>query len=78
MFKWTDGSVYEGEFFSNIIQGKGVYKWADGRMYCGIFFSITKGTWEKNKMQGYGEYSLAGLDFFLNYRRKEVLWRICQ
>ena len=32
-FFWTDGSVYEGQFFDNNIQGDETYQWADGKKY---------------------------------------------
>ena len=41
-FKQADGSVYEGEFMDNIINGKGTYIQGDKRKYVG--------TWENDKM----------------------------
>ena len=46
IFKWVDGSVYEGEFYNNNINGKGKYVWGDKRDY--------EGDWVNNKMEGKG------------------------
>ena len=34
-YTWADGSVYEGEWLDNRINGSGVYIWKDGRKYYG-------------------------------------------
>ena len=34
-FKWTDNTVYKGEFKENEITGKGSYQWSDGSTYKG-------------------------------------------
>jgi len=41
---WSDGSIYNGEWFDNKITGFGVYKWLDGRVYTG--------QWLNNNMHG--------------------------
>ena len=43
-FIWSDGSIYNGQFQHNNIEGTGEYKWADGRSY--------NGDWKNNKMHG--------------------------
>lgn len=30
-----DGSIYEGDFKYNYLEGVGTYKWADGKIYTG-------------------------------------------
>lgn len=32
---WADGSIYEGEWLDNRINGSGIYIWKDGRKYYG-------------------------------------------
>ena len=34
-YTWTDGSIFEGEWYENKINGKGIYVWPDGRKYIG-------------------------------------------
>ena len=41
---WNDGSMYEGMWFENKINGRGIYIWPDGRKY--------DGEWKNNKMEG--------------------------
>jgi hypothetical protein len=45
-------SVYEGDFFGGMKDGKGKIKWRDGRKY--------KGEFKENKMSGYGVYEKPG------------------
>ena len=37
---------YEGEFFYNQMEGKGIYQWEDGRKF--------EGQWSAGEMEGYG------------------------
>ena len=30
VFIWEDGSIYEGQFFDNNVQGDATYQWEDG------------------------------------------------
>ena len=34
-YTWADGSIYEGEWLDNRINGSGIYIWKDGRKYYG-------------------------------------------
>ena len=34
-YHWTDGSVYDGEWHDNKINGYGIYSWTDGRRFEG-------------------------------------------
>jgi hypothetical protein len=47
-YKWSDGSMYTGEWKDSRITGLGSYIWADGREYYGYFVN--------NKMVGLGVY----------------------
>ena len=38
---WNDGSMYEGEWYENKINGRGIYIWPDGRKYNGESVSYT-------------------------------------
>ena len=33
VYKWTNGSIYKGNWDQNKISGYGEYKWNDGRTY---------------------------------------------
>ena len=35
VFKWQDGSVFEGHFVNGKREGHGVFCWVDGSMYDG-------------------------------------------
>lgn len=35
VYKWSDGSSYEGEFKKGLFSGKGIYSWPDGSTYKG-------------------------------------------
>ena len=48
-YKWSDGSVYEGEWQNNIRHGEGEYKWFNGKVY--------EGGWKDDKMHGKGKYT---------------------
>ena len=48
MLSFPAGSVYEGEFRENVIEGSGFYTYADGRTY--------EGQWLHNKMHGKGKF----------------------
>lgn len=37
LYKWADGSTYEGEWTDNRITGKGLRKWPNGQFYAGDF-----------------------------------------
>ena len=49
IFIWVDGSQYDGNFISNVINGHGEYVWSDDRKYVG--------NWKNNKMDGVGEFT---------------------
>jgi hypothetical protein len=51
VYKWADGSVYDGQWFDNKIHGYGQYLWYDGRQYYG--------QWKLNDMHGFGIYIYA-------------------
>lgn len=34
-YMWADGSVYDGDWLDNRINGSGVYLWKDGRKFYG-------------------------------------------
>ena len=46
MFKWKDGSYYNGEIKNNLFEGYGIFHWKEGKEY--------KGLWKGGKMCGYG------------------------
>ena len=50
-YVWADGSIYEGKWLDNRINGRGVYLWKDGRKYYG--------EWANNDMEGIGIYCWA-------------------
>jgi hypothetical protein len=35
VYTWSDGRIYEGQYYRDKKHGKGVYKWSDGRCYDG-------------------------------------------
>jgi len=35
IFKWRDGTSYEGDFKYNKIEGQGTFNWIDGSTYTG-------------------------------------------
>ncbi|XP_036442350.1 ankyrin repeat and MYND domain-containing protein 1 [Colossoma macropomum] len=47
--RWTDGSIYRGEFVDDLKQGGGVFTWANGETYEGSFY--------KDYRHGSGTYS---------------------
>ena len=47
-YTYADGSVYDGEWWMNKINGYGSQTWADGKCYYG--------QWSENDMNGYGMY----------------------
>lgn len=49
VYKWADGSRFDGQWSENKISGLGTYSWLDGRQY--------KGEWKNNNMEGFGFYS---------------------
>ena len=71
VFKWTDGTVYSGEFKENEITGKGTYTWPDQSTYKGDVLNGLRhgegkyineregveynGHWENGMRHGYGE-----------------------
>ena len=46
LFKWNDGSYYNGDIKNNLFEGYGTFHWKEGREY--------NGTWKGGKMWGYG------------------------
>ena len=46
IFKWNDGSYYEGEIKNNVFDGYGIFHWKEGREY--------QGDWVGGKMCGQG------------------------
>ncbi len=38
IYRWIDGSVYEGEYSDDLRHGKGRFLWANGESYDGIYF----------------------------------------
>jgi hypothetical protein len=48
---WKNGSIYEGHFINNRIDGWGTCSWTSGDSY--------EGKWEDGKMQGWGIYKFA-------------------
>lgn len=55
--KFNDGSVYEGEFSDDNLQGWGIIQYANGNHYSGQFV--------QDKMDGYGEYYAVNGDTFV-------------
>ena len=49
IYRYTDGIVYEGEYFKDAKMGYGYYKWTDDRVY--------EGWWFKGKQHGLGIYT---------------------
>ena len=45
-YTWADGSIYDGDWVENRIEGFGAYVWVDGRRYVG--------QWLNNNMHGHG------------------------
>ena len=37
IYKWLDGTTYEGDFINGKRTGKSIYKWLDGNIYVGDF-----------------------------------------
>eukprot|EP00798_Chlamydomonas_sp_ICE-L_P022703 gene22703-29859_t len=56
--QWDDGSLYEGEFDNNRMQGYGVYIWNDGSLY--------RGEWHGGMMHGCGAKIWRGPDGDVN------------
>ncbi len=48
VFTWSDGRMYNGEYYDDKKQGYGVFTWPDGRKY--------DGSWMNGKQHGVGIY----------------------
>jgi hypothetical protein len=48
LYVWNDGSMYDGGWYENKINGEGCYVWPDGRKYEGEWNKLT------NKKHGRG------------------------
>ena len=48
MYKWSNGTYYEGDFHDDKRNGYGEIVWVDGAYY--------KGNWSNGLMNGYGEF----------------------
>ena len=46
IYRWADGSVYEGGFLNDLSSGYGIMRWADGDVYVG--------QWLNGKRSGHG------------------------
>ena len=68
-FKWVNGRIYDGDFQSGKMHGKGVYTWPNGNRYVGEYLNGKKegwgvytwkngkeycGTWKAGLQDGYG------------------------
>ena len=49
IYRYTDGIVYEGEYYKDTKMGYGYYKWTDNRVY--------EGWWFKGKQHGLGVFT---------------------
>ena len=58
-YVWNDGSMYEGQWCENKINGSGIYVWPDGRKYMG--------EWYQGKQHGRGTYIKEG-------KKREGIW----
>ena len=47
LYKFTDGSTYEGHWVENVCQGHGVFIWKSGAKY--------EGMWKADKKHGKGK-----------------------
>ena len=50
-YTWNDGSMYNGYWYENKINGTGIYTWPDGRRY--------EGEWKEHQRHGQGTYYYA-------------------
>merc|ERR1712107_885863 len=48
-FCWADGSIYDGDFVENDIDGDGHYTWSNNCEF--------KGQWRRNQMHGTGVFT---------------------
>ncbi|EGR30902.1 hypothetical protein IMG5_121480 [Ichthyophthirius multifiliis] len=80
MLTHKDGSIYQGNWKYNQMEGFGTYQWPDGRVYIGEFIKnkkqgegkfqwpsgrIYKGQWLDGKQNGYGVY--------INFKKQKKL-----
>lgn len=62
IYKWKDGSVYQGQFLNGKKNGKGKYKDTNG--------SVFEGIWKNGKRHGKGTLKVPGLEEILNWEWK--------
>lgn len=79
IYEWNDGSIYEGEFSNDLIEGKGSLTIPERGTYIGNFIAGKKsgtgtfkfangdsyeGEWKDDKMEGEGKYIFANGDYY--------------
>eukprot|EP00347_Sterkiella_histriomuscorum_P022471 403338366 len=66
MYIWSDGTLYNGEWISNLRQGQGEYFWPEGSSY--------KGNWKNDIWMGEGQYTNSyGVQFKGNWHSHQLL-----
>lgn len=59
MYKLSNGSIYEGEFKNDKIDGYGKFTWSDNKIY--------EGEWSENSLSGFGVFTKTGKIYIGNF-----------
>ena len=64
--KWSDGTVYQGDYVNNKKQGYGVYIWPNGKKYLG--------NWINNEPHGNGVYLIDDKKYNMVFRFGKIIF----
>jgi hypothetical protein len=71
LFKWPDGTEYEGDYVNNLREGLGEYRWKNGKKFKGMF----KG----GKQHGKGVYILPNGEVkIVEYNECKLIKKCCE
>ena len=65
LYKWKEGSEYEGEYNNNIREGKGIFRWKNGIEFEGNFLD--------GKPEGKGVMKSKDKEINVEYKKGELL-----